>query len=195
MPHKCVKCAKYFADGSPELMKGCPCGGRVFLFIRPEQMSLKELYDAGVEIAVQNDRIQELAKSQPVSIELDLEGAGSFEPSSQETKIVGGQPAGELPSAAAMRSAATKKPASGAASHVISVSKAGVVGVRVPPKARPKEADAAENVTIVEKGVYELDLDGLMNGDPLVVRSQNGVYYVKIPAVKKKKEAAGKQRS
>jgi len=190
MPHKCVKCAKYFADGSPQLMKGCPCGGRVFLFIRPEQMSLRDLYDAGIEIVVQNDRIQELAREQPVSIELELEEAAApakadhappwvAEPGKATEPAKAAVKPGVYPAAVAKPFQVPKRPGARPEGFV-------VAGVKT-AKPWPREADAAENVTILEKGVYELDLEGLMKGDPLVVRSHHGVYYVKISAVKRKK--------
>jgi predicted nucleic acid-binding Zn-ribbon protein len=46
-----------------------------------------------------------------------------------------------------------------------------------------KKERPAENITVIDRGEYELDISSLMAGDPLVVRSQNGVYYLKIPTV------------
>ena len=34
MPHQCVKCSTIYKDGSNELLKGCPCGGRFFFFLK-----------------------------------------------------------------------------------------------------------------------------------------------------------------
>ncbi|MFQ5816002.1 MAG: Zn-ribbon domain-containing protein [Candidatus Hydrothermarchaeaceae archaeon] len=34
MPHKCTKCGKTYEDGSEELLKGCGCGNRLFLYLR-----------------------------------------------------------------------------------------------------------------------------------------------------------------
>lgn len=36
MPHKCARCGKIYEDGSPELIEGCTCGARVFLYLREE---------------------------------------------------------------------------------------------------------------------------------------------------------------
>jgi predicted nucleic acid-binding Zn-ribbon protein len=47
------------------------------------------------------------------------------------------------------------------------------------------DADAVENLRILEQGSYELDLPSLMKGDPLVIRSDKDVYYVKLPNPKK----------
>jgi predicted nucleic acid-binding Zn-ribbon protein len=39
-----------------------------------------------------------------------------------------------------------------------------------------------ENITIVEKGRYFLDINSLMMGNPLVIRSELGVFYIRIPS-------------
>lgn len=32
MPHQCVKCNAVYADDSAEMIQGCPCGAKAFLF-------------------------------------------------------------------------------------------------------------------------------------------------------------------
>ncbi len=34
MPHQCVRCGKFYPDGSQELLKGCSCGGRFFFYVK-----------------------------------------------------------------------------------------------------------------------------------------------------------------
>jgi len=43
-----------------------------------------------------------------------------------------------------------------------------------------------ENVRVLEKGLYEIDVKSLMHGDPIVVKTDKEVYFVRFPAVKKK---------
>ncbi len=48
MPHKCARCGKIYDDDSPELIDGCSCGARVFLYLkekpgRNEEDTVKEL--------------------------------------------------------------------------------------------------------------------------------------------------------
>jgi predicted nucleic acid-binding Zn-ribbon protein len=38
MPHQCVKCGKFYDDGSEEILKGCPCGGRLFFYINKKKL-------------------------------------------------------------------------------------------------------------------------------------------------------------
>ena len=43
MPHQCVRCSKFYADGAKEILEGCSCGGKLFFFIKKEKMeSLKK---------------------------------------------------------------------------------------------------------------------------------------------------------
>lgn len=34
MAHRCVKCDAVFADDAPEVMTGCACGSKVFMYLR-----------------------------------------------------------------------------------------------------------------------------------------------------------------
>ena len=38
MPHQCVRCGKFYDDGSKEILKGCECGGRLFFFVKQEKL-------------------------------------------------------------------------------------------------------------------------------------------------------------
>ena len=47
------------------------------------------------------------------------------------------------------------------------------------------EFDDAENIRILSKGHYALNLASLLAGDPGVIRASEGIYYLKLPSVKK----------
>ena len=36
MPHQFVRCNAFYEDGSNEILKGCPCGGRLFFYVKKE---------------------------------------------------------------------------------------------------------------------------------------------------------------
>ncbi|MBS3132410.1 hypothetical protein J4212_08310 [Candidatus Woesearchaeota archaeon] len=38
MPHQCVRCNNFYDDGAKELLNGCPCGGKLFFFIKKENL-------------------------------------------------------------------------------------------------------------------------------------------------------------
>lgn len=45
MPHKCARCERMYSDNAPELIKGCGCGSRVFLFIKKREESEEEAFE------------------------------------------------------------------------------------------------------------------------------------------------------
>ncbi|NUN11470.1 hypothetical protein HUU53_02395 [Candidatus Micrarchaeota archaeon] len=127
MPHKCVKCSKIYANQSKQLLNGCSCGSRIFLYLRDDQITLQEALDNGLKInneidlseqpvdskkyAWLQEELKELSKEQPVTIDYD----------------------------------------------------------------------AIENLRILEKGRYEIDVSSLMEGNALIVKDDQGVYYVQLP--------------
>ncbi|MFC2154329.1 Zn-ribbon domain-containing protein [Candidatus Altiarchaeota archaeon] len=42
MPHKCVRCGTIYEEGSQELLQGCSCGARVFMYLKQKQGVEKE---------------------------------------------------------------------------------------------------------------------------------------------------------
>jgi predicted nucleic acid-binding Zn-ribbon protein len=38
MPHQCVRCDTLYDDGAQEILKGCPCGGKLFFYIKKEKL-------------------------------------------------------------------------------------------------------------------------------------------------------------
>ena len=101
MAHKCTQCGREFEDGSNVILRGCPsCGGKKFLFIRPQDMhkdvleekSIKQIAEETkeqfLEIKEENkktetespskhvemyDRIESITVIKPGSYELNLE--------------------------------------------------------------------------------------------------------------------------
>ena len=38
MPHQCIRCNTFHEDGSDTILKGCPCGSKLFFFIRKDRL-------------------------------------------------------------------------------------------------------------------------------------------------------------
>lgn len=38
MPHQCVRCNTFYDDGAEEILRGCSCGGKLFFYIKREQL-------------------------------------------------------------------------------------------------------------------------------------------------------------
>ncbi len=154
MPHKCVKCGLVYGDRAGQLLKGCGCGSRIFMFLREDQVSVKEkmvsLQRDGQELILENRQLQEISEITPITIEK----------------------AAEQPAKAAREA------------EIASEVKEIAAGWRGEIKPEPEEdvGPRAENVRIIEKGRYELDIKSLMAGNPLVIRSQAGVFYIRIPS-------------
>ena len=52
-----------------------------------------------------------------------------------------------------------------------------------------------ENIRMLEKGVFELDLKSLiLSKDPIVVRDSHGVYYIKVPERNSSASALAEER-
>ena len=93
MPHQCVRCGKFYEDGSKELLSGCECGGRFFFFIR--QKNLEEEQKITVNLTksekeqIEHDVLDIVGSSeddQPVV--LDLENIRILKPGKYELDIV-----------------------------------------------------------------------------------------------------------
>jgi predicted nucleic acid-binding Zn-ribbon protein len=144
MPHKCVSCFKVYPNSSPELLKGCCCGSRIFLYLRGEDVAMSDAMGSGLGRAMESGKIQALSRTQPVSVE--MVDPGEAEAGRMSDYLGAGQQQ---------------------------------AGTREQP---------AENITVINRGEYELDIDSIMRGEPLVVRSQNGIYYLKIPSTRRWKQ-------
>lgn len=62
MPHQCVRCNKFYDDGSKEILEGCSCGGKLFFYIRKDKLdSLKK-----------EQKLKKLSKREKEQIEKDV---------------------------------------------------------------------------------------------------------------------------
>ncbi|MBI5225609.1 hypothetical protein HY994_00020 [Candidatus Micrarchaeota archaeon] len=185
MPHKCVRCSTVYPNNSPELMRGCSCGSRVFLFLR----------DPNAQAPV----------FKPSTSAVKDTVASFFPASSNPPALSGSSSAPALPSSA--QTPAPSKTAEETSSDSIDSSDSDLrpSGTSRPLPATPDplvsdygwledelaflskdkpvsvDVDAVENLRILEKGAYEIDLPSLFKGEPLVIKSDQHVYYVKLP--------------
>ena len=96
MPHQCVRCNKFYDDGSEEIIKGCSCGGRLFFFIKKERLEEAKQVTDHLQLSI-DDRKQmeedvydlvgmEMDKDHPVV--LDLEAIRVLKPGQYELDLV-----------------------------------------------------------------------------------------------------------
>ncbi|MFH0971839.1 MAG: Zn-ribbon containing protein [Candidatus Micrarchaeota archaeon] len=183
MPHKCVRCGLMYGSGAEELFKGCGCGSRIFMFIKPDQITLKEQMDilereSKSMIAENREQLEQIAEIAPISIErapspvrIDLGEMSKPIKWSEMEKIE------KETDEAKERTEIMQE-----ASEILDTKLEGKANAQAAPVEKP-----VENITIVEKGRYELDLQSLMSGNPLVIKSEHGVFYIRIPTPVKKK--------
>jgi len=51
MPHQCVRCSEIYDDGNQVVLKGCPCGGKLFFYISEKKLKLLQARDDAVELS------------------------------------------------------------------------------------------------------------------------------------------------
>ncbi len=94
MPHQCVRCSKFYEDGAEELLKGCPCGGKLFFYIKKDKLEqAKE-----VTVNLNNQQKEEIEKdvfdilgtdiNQDEPVVLDLESIRIRQPGKYEIDLV-----------------------------------------------------------------------------------------------------------
>jgi predicted nucleic acid-binding Zn-ribbon protein len=97
MPHQCVRCNKFYDDGSQEILTGCTCGGKLFFYIRKDKLDAVKEKREDVEKLSVKDKKQiekdvyelighEMDKDLPVI--LDLESIKIPKPGKFELDIV-----------------------------------------------------------------------------------------------------------
>ena len=51
MPHQCVRCGKFYDDGSDIILRGCECGAKLFFFVR--QSAIEKAKNATANLSVE----------------------------------------------------------------------------------------------------------------------------------------------
>ena len=94
MPHQCVRCGKFYDDGAEEILKGCPCGGRLFFYINKKK--LEESKNIVIDLTTQEkDEIEKdvfdligIERGVEKPVVLDLESIRILKPGKYELDIV-----------------------------------------------------------------------------------------------------------
>ncbi|MFA5108866.1 MAG: Zn-ribbon containing protein [Candidatus Micrarchaeia archaeon] len=175
--HICLKCGRS-AKSVEEIEEGCTCGSKVFVFKRDEvgPTHLKPLTCPNAQERnfapepsesdfSNEEKIGEVADELPPekNESASCENDDSFAPSGVASAILSDEPLDDEPGHDYCEVWLSK----GA-----KISKIRAEGESV--------EQAIENIRQVRRGIFEVDLLGLKEG-PLVVRDQEGVYYVRLP--------------
>jgi predicted nucleic acid-binding Zn-ribbon protein len=72
MPHKCTRCGKVYGEGSKEILEGCKCGNRYFLYFRKitdeEAEKFKDIWNIKVKDGTYEIDIASLMAKEPIII-------------------------------------------------------------------------------------------------------------------------------
>jgi uncharacterized protein len=89
MPHQCVRCGTFYENGSNEIIQGCPCGAKLFFFVKEEKMAKAKQMSENLSLNEKEQMVKDVFDIIGVSPEtnavvLDLEsiniqGPGKFE--------------------------------------------------------------------------------------------------------------------
>jgi hypothetical protein len=92
MPHQCVRCSKFYEDGAQEILSGCPCGARLFFFIKKERLEqAKKILPANLEPEqkqqIEQDVLNLVGAKEDVPVVLDFESIRVIEPGKYELDL------------------------------------------------------------------------------------------------------------
>ncbi len=161
MAHKCTQCGREFQDGSNGILKGCPsCGGKKFLFIRPEDMHKDVLEEKSIKQIAEETKEQFLVikeeneKQRPGTVGTsDNSGTGSTSDTASTDSTPGTPGTASTPGTSNIPSAPN------------------------PPK-NVEMYERIESITVINPGSYELNLEKLAESDELVIRMGNEDRYM-----------------
>ncbi len=94
MPHQCVRCDTLYDDGAQEILKGCPCGGKLFFYIKKERLEKAKAEDKIQLSPVQKEQIEKDVydmtgiDDQDRPVVLDIESIKVLKPGKFELDLV-----------------------------------------------------------------------------------------------------------
>lgn len=93
MPHQCVRCSIFYEDGAQEILKGCPCGARLFFFIKKEKLeAAKNMLPTELQPEqkeqIEHDVLNLIGAKEDTPVVLDFESVRVVEPGKYELDIV-----------------------------------------------------------------------------------------------------------
>jgi predicted nucleic acid-binding Zn-ribbon protein len=93
MPHQCVRCNTFYADGSVDILKGCKCGSKLFFFVKKESIEKAKTITSQLtqeqKVQIEDDVYDMLgAEREDEPVVLDLESVRITEPGKFELDLV-----------------------------------------------------------------------------------------------------------
>ena len=171
MPHQCLKCGRVFAEGSAQLLKGCPdCGGNRFFFTKhrlDEKERIKITKEVGKDI---NSAIMDLMGSEADEL---------IDKSRYWVKIK----AKDVRKAMERYISDRKRIAPEKKEEIDIITdedyrKASIEKV----EAEVEQSDTPETIDIERPGKYKIDIKGLLEEEPIIIQ-KDGSYTIHLPSI------------
>lgn len=172
MPHRCSECKKTYAENAPEILQGCTCGNRVFQFIKGNGR-LNRIKTTAMSLAQVVSPVNASIQTQ-VTIDKPTQVSSNFQLMQQE---VNSQSKEELSEDILLTDETTENHEAPHETIIYTTT-----------LNQETELDPAENIKVLEPGSYELDIERLMKGEPVTVKTENEVYFVSFKVKKEKKK-------
>ncbi|MDI6708001.1 MAG: Zn-ribbon containing protein [Candidatus Thermoplasmatota archaeon] len=172
MPHQCLKCGESFPEGSSNILKGCPfCGGTRFFFTeRPlgkeEREKLTELASKDIKFLVRDI----LTKEPRIAEKAVREEWLQYEPEKRRGEVIEAKERRIL-GVKKVKKQRAKREVEKLVPKIIRKKSAGDEVIKQP-----------EVVNILESGVYEIDVESLLERSPVIVR-KDGTYLIHLPSL------------
>jgi predicted nucleic acid-binding Zn-ribbon protein len=216
MPHQCLKCGSVFADGSPEILRGCPgCGGTRFFFTEKrmsddERSKLQEQANKDIK-----HFIQEMLTSEDISVDIkhgkpeeeewvqfivvddEVSGARKKKVELSGPVTVGDDMVKSIEDLVFPKERKTRKFKFKTKAEVPKPKEKKAKAAKPlaqelpppPPPPKPEEVkeDRVAVISIDEEGVYDIDVEKLLEKSPIIVQ-KDGSYVVHLPSVFKRKK-------
>lgn len=167
MPHQCLKCGETFQEGSREILRGCPrCGGTRF-FYTETPLSAEER--ERLRVTTEED-MREIVKEILTSGRLSGSTISDLKEEEGWVRLRPRRSAESFNREAVERS---MRPVDGGPR-------------RIPDQKVTKRpsmgGEGPEVIKILEHGVYEIDLEALLNRSPLIIE-RDGTYLIYLPSL------------
>lgn len=96
MPHQCVRCNAFYEDGTEQILKGCPCGGKLFFYIKKDKLKEAKKAIVGEKLSteekeqVEKDVFEMMGKDidEDEPVVLDFESVRILKPGKYELDLV-----------------------------------------------------------------------------------------------------------
>jgi predicted nucleic acid-binding Zn-ribbon protein len=200
MPHQCLKCGSVFADGSPAILRGCPqCKGMKFFYTEKAisedereqlrekaQKDIKHLIHEMLAGEVEPSEVKGRALKKDEWVRIDIgSGKGPMRVEDDDNVEFNKDAVKSIEGLLFGQKDHTKKFRVVSKTEEAEANPGSQVKAAPQKKAAKKAKDKTAVITIHDEGVYDIDIEKLLDKSPLIVQ-KDGSYLVHLPSAFKR---------